>query len=509
MRLVDGHSRYNVFSFQTEIHKSDKRKSMPHMMHSTKGREEGFQNRSKSRMVLAIGNATIHRPVLHPCRMKKSFARALEHSTINTVNRAFTTPTRRAYGFMGFKKSYDLGDKERHISTIVFPDCVSESTDCLEGSDSKRPDSTKSQRHYSYATTSGTKHENPPKRNAENSENLDKHMKPKIVNLRPWENDKLKSSKRTVFRSQDTERERNIAYLMSWLIECIAKQQEDDLRTQSGQNNNECGDQDLRTDEAILSSAGAMRCVNSADRNWLSGVLLISSNIASNSQNLVQFLPKIMQRSLHLKNGPIAEGKLSGHTLPLLKKDNKICLKNHRRTNHKPSKQHRENEEDSDQLVRLKNRLHERDLLEKELGNKYKVLSHTNEQTSTESEKPNIRDSEQSSLPKLYLFHHSFATGNRSKRKDKKCFDNRRTSGTCSWAKRVEQNKEKYHYPKKSNECKRSVICRTPKESTLSAVNYEFSQRRKEDQDYPSRIVFSPLRGFTRQLSEFSDNFRL
>ena len=508
MRSVDGHSRHNVFNFQNEIHKLDRRKSLSHMMHSTKGKEERFLKRSESRMVLTIGKATIHRPVLHPCPMKKSFARALEHSTINTVDRTFAAPTRRASSFMGFKKSYNMREKERHLSTIVFRDCVSESTDCIEGSDSKRPDSKNS--HF-YTMTSGTKHENPPKRNVENSENLDKHLRPKIVNLRPWENDKLKSSKKTtVFRSQDTERERNIACLMSWLIEYNAKQQADGRRTQSGQNKNECGDQDLRTEEAILSCAGAMRCVNDADRNWLTGVLLISSNIASNSKNFVQFLPKIMQPSLHLKNGLIVEGKFSGHTLPVLKKDSKMCLKNHLQTNHKTLKQ-QGNEEDSDQLVRLKSRLHERDLLEKELDNKYKVLSHTNQRASTETEEPKIRDSEQSSLPKLYLSHHSFATGNRSKgkEKDKKCIGYRRPSGTYSWAKREEQNKQKYPYSKKSDESKRSLTCCRVKESTLSAVNCEFSQQRKEDQDQPSRIVFSPLRGFTPQLSEFSDTFRL
>ena len=168
------------------------------MMHSTKGKEERFLNRSESRMVLTIGKATIHRPVLHPCPMKKSFARALEHPTINTVNRTFAAPARRASSFMGFKKSYNLREKEGHLSTIVFPDCVSESTDCIaEGSDSKRPDSTNS--HF-YTKTSGTKHENLPRRTVETSENLDKHIRPKIVNLRPWENDKLKSSKKaTVF----------------------------------------------------------------------------------------------------------------------------------------------------------------------------------------------------------------------------------------------------------------------------------------------------------------------
>ena len=339
MRSVDGHRRHNVFSFQTEIHKRDKRKPMSQMMHSTKGKEKRFLNRSESRMVLTVGKATIHLPVLHPCPMKKSFARALEHSTINTVNRTFAAPARRASSFMGFKKSYNLPEKEKHLPTIVFQDCVSESTDCIaEGSDSKRPDSTNS--HF-YTMTSGTKHENLPRRTVETSENLDKHIRPKIVNLRPWENDKLKSSKKTtVFDTQDTERERNIACLMNWLIEYNAKQQEaDGLRTQSGQNKNECGDQELRTEQAILSCAGATRCVNDADRNWLTGVLLISSNIAPNSKNFVQFLPKMMRPSLHLKNGLIVEGKFSGHTLPVLKKDNKMCLKNHRRTNHKTLKQ--------------------------------------------------------------------------------------------------------------------------------------------------------------------------
>lgn len=510
MRSVDGHRRHNVFSFQTEIHKREKRKPMSQMMHSTKGKEKRFLNRSESRMVLTIGKATIHRPVLHPCPMKKSFARALEHSTINTVNRTFAAPARRASSFMGFKKSYNLREKEEHLPTIVFQDCVSESTDCIaEGSDSKRPDSANSN---FYTITSGTKHENLPRITVETSENLDKHIRPKIVNLRPWENDKLKSSKKTtVFDTQDTERERNIACLMNWLIEYNAKQQEaDGLRTQSGQNKNECGDQELRTEQAILSCAGATRCVNDADRNWLTGVLMISSNIAPNSKNFVQFLPKIMRPSLHLKNGLIVEGKFSGHTLPVLKKDNKMCLKNHRRTYHKTLKQ-QGNEEDSDQLVRLKSRLHERDLLEKESDNKYNVLSHTNQTASTETEEPNIRDSEQSSLPKLYLSHHSFATGNRSKgkEKDKKCIGYRRISGTYSWAKRVEQNKQKYPYPKKSNESKRSVICRREKESTLSVVNCEFSHQRKEDEEQPSRIALSPLRGFTPQLSEFSDTFRL
>lgn len=401
---------------------------------------------SNSRIALTLGNAKIHRPSLY-LSAKKSFDKALERSTINAEGRnsISTVPTRKPCRFTnGKQKRSGLGLRENNLSRkFASQSCVSAKRvqSCARAAVAKL-DATKL--HCSCETISDAKPENSlgTETNCAKSDNqLEKTVALNTVNVKPWENDVVKSAAEPI-RSQDAEREkrmdRNIARLVSLLQESNERRHNEFERhgneTQSGQEDGDTtqhGNQRLLKpgrkvySDKILDSDDTMPRVDNLNNNCLSGVLMVSSKMPSNLWCFHQ-LPPVGKAQVNMKLPSYLDRNVSSYRLPALKRDCNLCSEC-RRTTEQVSRQQgnrMDSEVESEHLKRLKKRLKLKEcaLLEKELSNADKrspaFIPQYDNVSSSETDQENQSSGkldESFSLPKLYLSHHSTTAGDHEK----------------------------------------------------------------------------------------------
>ena len=491
---------------------------------------------SNSRIALALRNAKIHRPSLY-LSAKKSFDKALERSTINAEGRnsISTVPTKKACRFTNCKQERSgLGLRENNLSRkFASQSCASAKRvqSCARAAVAKL-DATKL--HCSCETTSDAKPENSlgTETNCAKSDNqLEKTVALNTVNVKPWENDVVKSTPEPI-RSQDAEREkrmdRNIARLMSLLQESNEQRQNEFEKhrneTQSGQENGdttEHGNQRLLKPGRIVYSYDTMPRVDNLNNNCLSGVLMVSSKMPSNPCCFHQ-LPPVGKVHLNVKLSSNLDRNVSSYRLPALKRDCNLCSEC-RRTTEQVSRQQgnrMESEVESEHLKRLKKRLKlkERALLEKELTNADKrcpaLIPQYSNVSSSETDlehQSSGKLGESFSLSKLYLSHHSTTVGDHEKagKTRTKIADSQKNSEMCSSATRQPCYKlTKMERTSSTNSCssanKKSAKLLRSKEAAFSAKKGDRYEGTLVSVDHP-RTLLTPLRGFTAQWNEFPE----
>ena len=486
---------------------------------------------SNSRIALALRNAKIHRPSFY-LSAKKSFDKALERSTINAEGRnsISTVPTKKACRFTNCKQERSgLGQRENNLSRkFVSQSCESAKRvqSCARTAVAKL-DTTKLR--CSCEATSDAKPENSLGTETTKSDNqLEKTVALNTVNVKPWENDVVKSTAEPI-RSQDAERERridrNISRLMSLLQESNEGRHNEFEKhgneTQSGQQDGDTtqhGNQRLLKPGRIVYSDDTMPRVDNLNNGCLSGVLMVSSKMPSNPWCLHQ-LPPVGKVQVNMKLSSNLDRNVSSYRLPALKRDCNLCSEC-RRTIEQVSRQQgnkMESEVESEHLKRLKKRLKlkERALLEKELSNADKRAPALRPQYGNVSSSKTDLEHQSSgklgesfSLPKLYLSHHSTTVGDHEKaRKTRtKIADPQKNSEMCSSATRqpcYKLTKMERTSSTKSCSSANKKSAKLPK--SKEAARGDRSEGSLMSVDHP-RILLTPLRGFTPQWNEFPES---
>ena len=392
---------------------------------------------SNSRIALALRNAKIHRPALY-MSAKKSFERALERAEINTVNGNPSKKVSKTKTNIADCKQKRFPQNEKNSSRIAQQSCLSDS---VGKALSSRNDSTKLTNSCQMALDTA-KSENPLGKscNVARVDKSDNTIALKTVNVRPWENDVIKSASVGPVQG-DAERERridrNISRLMELLQECN-EHRHNDIRSYSsgrqyGNGKQSCQDDSDAVEDAnqkLIKPEGAFPRSEGVDDGCLSGVLMASSKMPPNPWCFHQLPPidKVVQQGM--------KRTFSSYRLPALRKDCHVCSECRRQTVEKTSRDH-DIQMESGQLQRLTRSLElkERAYLEKEPSIIYeKAPASKLVQGDMYSS-----DLEHQTGAKLYLSHHSTNVDNHQKARKTKTNDfvsSIRTSDMCSSGKK-------------------------------------------------------------------------
>ena len=248
-----------------------------------------------SRVALALRNAKIHRPSLY-LSAKKSFERALERDEIN--RNADNNVSKKKANFLDYKKQRSPQTERK--SRRNTPSCRSGTVTKSSGSrleSAKLPNASFSVSEETPDAIS----ENPLGKSVHTSktDRSDNAVTLKTVNVKPWENDFVKTPSIAEPISGDIERgkrmDRNISRLIELLHECNERRN-DDIKHYSAamQQNN----QKLLKPERIIYPDATFPRSDNLDDGFLSGVLRISSKTQPNPWCFHR-LPPVLQQTMN------------------------------------------------------------------------------------------------------------------------------------------------------------------------------------------------------------------
>lgn len=482
---------------------------------------------NNSRIALALRNAKIHRPGLY-LSAKATFdcGRSLGSTQLNTTGRNQNSikaiPTKRV-NKLNCKQELS-SQTEKDISKTRSQTC---SSDVSSGKTVSELDSKKLRCSCQIAmdANSYNRSQNPLEKsgNRAKDERLDKTVPLKTVNVKPWENDGVKTAKNVEPHSSihdgDKSVKRNLSRLVSLLQECNDMKNCPSAKTQNVHRTLSCQDDDstvqhpsqkLLKPGRIVYSHGSASQDGQLEDNCLSGILLVSSKMPANPWSFQQ-LPSIhrVQQNMKKPDSPVFE---RGPRLCAMKP---VCnlFTECRKTFQNVSTVHGPDLE-SENLTRLKYKLkvRERELLKTE-GNFDKPLHKVRFDSDRTSSHELARDDQSKSklretftLPKLYLTHHSTATGEHQKpRKMRtKTIDSTTTSEKCSSA--AKQCCYKLAKMMEHLNSTNSSRDRLIKNSAKKSKTLQESSSTLLPQADQLRVLMTPLRGFTPHCSELPES---
>ena len=494
--------------------------------------EERIKLQSNSRVALALRNAKIHRPALY-LSAKKSFEKALDRATVKTVNgNSINSSATKKEMITGLKK-VRLSQTEKKISTIVSHTCARGSG----GKDTESKQDSSKLRCSCVIAQSDASSENPLGKSAKGDlDKSDKTVVLNTVNVKPWENDVIKTASVAESLRGDAERERridrNISRLISLLQECDERRH-NDLGNYSSEKINGNGTQLCEDDGdtaqhvgqklpkpgRLVYSDGSFPRVDNLDKCCLSGVLTISSKMPPNPWCFHR-LPPIGRIQENRKKSNL-EKNFAGYRLPAMAKDCHLCKECQKAD--KQMSRHDGDEMESEHLTRLKDRLKlkERSFLRKELkvvDKTYPVLRLENANlfpSELDDQSKPAKLGEVVSLPKLYMSHHSTTFDNHEKGRKARTnltLDSHRISGICSSATKQSCQKLAKVERMSSTNSSRDKSIANKKSAKLSLSKESASAKRSERfKGLPThtdhqRNLMTPLRGFTPHCSEFPES---
>lgn len=456
-----------------------------------------------SRVALALRNAKIHRPSLY-LSAKKSFERALERDEINRT--ADNNVSKKKTNSRDYKKqrSPQTERKSQRNTRSCRSGAVTETSGSrLESA--KLPNASSSVSEETPDAISET----PLGKSAHTSktDRSDNAVTLKTVNVKPWENDFVKTPSIAEPIAGDIEREkrmdRNISRLIELLHECNERRN-DDIKHYSAtvQQNN----QKLLKPGRIVYPDGTFPLPDNLDNGFLSGVLRISSKTPPNPRCFHR-LPPVLQQTMNNSFSSVNRNTVS-YRLPALKNDYHVCSEC-RQLNEKMLR-NANSESESEQLKRLKRKLKlkERAYVEQDLGVIYEKPPALR---VVEDDVPCLRLENQTgaklaeylSLPKLYLSHHSTnaASAQKSRKTKPKTIDSVRSLDSSS--------EKKHHcYKLSKTEQVNNADSSKDKKSAKAMKSKESKSGNKcksSNADQP-RVLLTPLRGFTPHWSDFSES---
>ncbi|XP_078354392.1 uncharacterized protein LOC144638997 [Oculina patagonica] len=485
---------------------------------------------NNSRIALALHNAKIHRPGLYlsaktTFNRGSGFGSTQQNTTGRNQNSIKAIPTKRVNNEVNCKQEL-WSQTERDISKTRSQTCSSD----VSGKTVSKLDSKKLRCSCQIAMDANSY--NRSQNLSENSESRARHEKSdkivalKTVNVKPWENDGIKTAKNTEphpsIHDGDKSVKRNLSRLVSLLQECNDMKNCPSAKTQNSHRTLSCQDDDgtVQHPSQKLLKPGRIVYSHSSDShegqledNCLSGILLVSSKMPANPWSFQQ-LPSIHRVQKHVKtpDSPVCPVFERGPRLCEMKPVCNLCT-DCRKTFQNVSTVYGPDLE-SENLTRLKYKLkvRERKLLKTEkIVDKplYKVRFDSERTSSNEL----VRDDQSKSklgetftLPKLYLSHHSSATANHQKpRKMKtKMIDSTTTSETCSSvAKQCCYKLAKMMERLNSSNSPRDKLIK--KSAKKSKTLQESSTTLLSQADH-LRNLMTPLRGFTPHCSELPES---
>lgn len=494
--------------------------------------EERIKLQSNSRIALALRNAKIHRPALY-LSAKKSFEKALDRATVKTVSGNSINRSAAKKEMIAGLKKVRLSQTEKKIPTIVSHTCASGSGGKDAGS---KLDSSKL-RCSCVITQSDASPENPLGKNIKGDlDKSDKTVVLNTVNVKPWENDVIKTASVAESLRGDAERERridrNISRLMSLLQERNERRHNDlgnySSEKMNGNGTQLCEDDGDTTQHAgqkllkpgrLVYSDGSFPRVGNLDKCCLSGVLTISSKMPSNPWCFHR-LPPIDRIQENRKKSNL-ERNFASYRLPAMAKDCHLCKECQHAV--KQVSRHDGDEMESEHLTRLKDKLKlkECSFLRKELKivdetSKDLRLEHDNLSPSELDDQPKlVKLGEVVSLPKLYMSHHSTTFDNHEKERKARTnltLDSHRISDISSSATKQSCHKLSKVERMNSTNSSRNKSIANKKSAKLSISKESASAKKcKRSKGLPThtdhqRSFMTPLRGFIPHCSEFPES---
>lgn len=456
-----------------------------------------------SRVALALRNAKIHRPSLY-LSAKKSFERALERDDINRT--ADNNVSKKKTNSRDYKKqrSPQTERKSQRNTRSCRSGAVTEtSRSRLESA--KLPNASSS---VSEETPDAIP-ETPLGKSAHTSktDRSDNAVTLKTVNVKPWENDFVKTPSIAEPIAGDIDREkrmdRNISRLIELLHECNERRN-DDIKHYSAtvQHNN----QKLLKPGRIVYPEGTFPLPDNLDNGFLSGVLRISSKTPPNPRCFHR-LPPVLQQTMNNSFSSVNRNTVS-YRLPALKNDCHVCSECRQLDQKMLRNSNSESESEQLKLLKRKLKLKERAYVEQDLGVIYEKPPALR---VVEDDVPCLRLENQTgakhgeylSLPKLYLSHHSTnaASAQKSRKTKPKTIDSVRSLDSSS--------EKKHHcYKLSKTEQVNNADSSKDKKSAKAMKSKESKSGNKcksSNADQP-RVLLTPLRGFTPHWSELSES---
>lgn len=479
---------------------------------------------NNSRIALALRNAKIHRPGLY-----LSEKAMFDCSGLVSTGLGKAGSNQKSVKDIPPKKVNKLNCKQNMCSETERDTSKNRSRACsndVSGKTVSKLDSKKLRCSCQIVMDSNgsNRSKNPSEKSrnrAKDAERSDKTVMLKTVNVKPWANDGVKTSKDvephpTAIEDGDRTVKRNLSRLVSLLQECkelkncpsAGQQNENGTLYQDDNSTVQSASQKLQKPGRIVYnySHGSVSQDHRLNDNYLSGILLVTSKKTSNPWSFQQ-IPLINtaeQCSVQNPDFPVFE---RGPRLSAIKPVCHLCKECRKSFQNNVPRVH-DPDMESENLTRLKHnlKLRERELLKvestlDEIPQKGRIGGY---RTYDAFDHPKSKVGETFSLPKLYLTHHSTATGDHQKprRIKTKVADSQVITETCSSAgKRCCYKLSKLERLNSTNASRDKLNENSAKKCKM----HESASRLLPQVDH-LRVEMTPLRGFTPQCNDFPES---